>query len=200
MMHIGMIGAGRVSQALARYVLQTGHTVILSNSHGPESLSALVQALGTGATAGEVAEAARAPLVLLAVPWSQVPQALSGLPAWEGRILIDATNQFVRTGQHPLLADLGGRVSSEIVADLAPGARVVKALNTLLMENFEAGPKQGAGRRVIFLSGNESAKREVGALFSSFGFVIIDLGDLHTGGLIQQAGGPLAGRDLVQYA
>src|SRR5215469_1051544 len=150
-MQVGMIGAGHVSQALARYLLQAGHRVMLSSRHGPESLADRVRALGDGATAGTVKEAARAPIVLLAVPWTQIAPALSGLPPWEGRILIDATNHFVQTEPQLLLADLGGRVSSEMVAELAPGARVVKGLNTLTMERFEAGPRQGTGRRVIFL-------------------------------------------------
>jgi len=197
-MQIGFLGAGRVSQALVHYVLQTGHTVVLSNSHGPESLSALRDTLGPGTTAGTIEEAAQAPIVVLAVPWTQVSNVLSHVPAWENRILIDTTNQFVGTGSDVHLADLGDRASSELVADLAPGARVVKALNTFYMEHFESGPKLGPGRRVVFLSGDESAKREVGALFREFGFAVIDLGDLHTGGLMQQAGGPLAGLQLFQ--
>lgn len=198
-MHIGMIGAGTVSQSLARYLLPAGHTVLLSNSRGPESLSALVAELGPGVTAGTVKEAAQTPMVLLAVPWTQVPRALSGLPAWQGRILIDATNPLVKEGSQLLLADLGGRGSSEMVAELAPGARVVKALNSLYATNFVAGPRLGEVRRVVFLSGDEeSAKREVGALLSELGFAVIDLGDLQTGGRMQQAGGPLAGLDLFQ--
>ncbi len=198
-MQMGMIGAGRVAQSLARYLLPAGHTALLSNSRGPESLSALVAELGPGATAGTVEEAAQLPMVLLAVPWAAVPKALSGLPAWEGRILIDATNQFVTEGSQLVVADLGGRGSSEIVAELAPGARVVKAINSVFIKNFAAGPRLGEVRRVIFLSGDdESAKREVGALITGFGFTVIDLGDLQTGGRMQQAGGPLAGLDLFQ--
>ena len=198
-MKIGMIGAGRVAQSVARYLLPAGHTVLLSNSRGPESLSALVAELGPGARAGTVEEAAQTPMVLLAVPWTAVPKALSGLPVWEGRILIDATNQFVTEGSQLLIADLGGRGSSEMVAELAPGARVVKAINSVYTKNFAAGPRLGEVRRVIFLSGDdESAKREVGALISGLGFAVIDLGELQTGGRIQQAGGPLAGLDLFQ--
>jgi 8-hydroxy-5-deazaflavin:NADPH oxidoreductase len=128
-----------------------------------------------------------------------VPKALSGLPAWQGRILLDATDQFVAQGSQIVVADPGGRGSSEIVAELAPGARVVKAINSVLMENFAAGSWLGEVRRVILLSGDDAgAKHEVGALISGLGFAVIDLGDLQTGGRMQQAGGPLAGRDLFQ--
>ncbi len=69
-------------------------------------------------SAGTVAEAAAAGIVAIAVPWTSVPTAVSGLQ-WDGQPVIDATNAFD--------ADLGGRTSSEIVADLVPGARLVKA-------------------------------------------------------------------------
>ncbi len=87
-----------------------------------------------------------------------------------------------------VLADLGGRGASEIVASLAPGARLVKAFNSILMSNFEAGPKRGDARRVLFVSGDDaSAKSTVKALIENFRFAVIDLGGLQTGGRLQQA-------------
>ena len=54
--------------------------------------------------------------------------SLKDLPPWNGRVLIDATNPFVETSPKLVLADLGGKGASEIVAALAPGARIVKVL------------------------------------------------------------------------
>jgi predicted dinucleotide-binding enzyme len=45
---------------------------------------------------------------------------------------------------------------------------------------------------------DEDAKKQVGTLLADFGYSVIDLGDLRDGGLIQQAGGPLAGRNLLE--
>jgi predicted dinucleotide-binding enzyme len=105
---------------------------------------------------------------------------------------MDATNAF-----EPV--DLGGRTSSEIVAELVPGARLVKAANTLRADVLGADPHEAGGRRVIFLSGDDaSAKAAVAALFDSAGFFAIDLGDLVTGGQMQQRGGPLVGHNLVR--
>src|SRR5213595_943016 len=145
-MRIGIIGAGGIAQAVAKQALGAGYEVILSNSRGPETLKAVVQRLGAGAAAGSVREAAQADLVVLAVQWSNVAKALGGLPDWNGRILIDATNP---TDGPPdfKLADLGGKTSSEVVASLAPGARVVKALNTLIVANLSADPHEAGGRR-----------------------------------------------------
>jgi 8-hydroxy-5-deazaflavin:NADPH oxidoreductase len=97
------------------------------------------------------------------------------------------------------LADLKGRISSEIVAELAPGARVVKALNSIYMSRFSEGPKVGKGRRVLFVSGDDGvAKRAVAGLLKEFGFSTIDLGSLHEGGRAQQVGNDLAGPDPVE--
>ena len=100
-----------------------------------------------------------------------------------------------------VLADLGGIGASEIVAGFAPGARIVKAFNSIRMAHFNEGPVNGQGKRVIFVSGDdETSKRVVKDLIESFGFAAIDLGGLVTGGRIQQAGGPLAGLDLFVAA
>ena len=108
------------------------------------------------------------------MPWRSVPEALSGLPDWSGRILVDATNPFKETTPKLVLDDLGDRGASEIVADLAPGARVVKAFNSITMTNFEAGPKRGDARRAVLVSGDdEDAKTKIKQLITSFGFAVI---------------------------
>src|SRR5216683_2594528 len=143
---IGIIGAGHVGQALARTALRAGREVVIANSRGPQSLAPVVAALGAGVSAGTVGEAATAGIVAIAVPWASVPAAVAGLH-WNGQVVMDATNAFN--------ADLGGRTSSEIVADLLPGARLVKAANTLGANVLAADPHEAGGRRVIFVSGDD---------------------------------------------
>ena len=164
--------------------------VVIANSRGPESLAPVVAALGKGVSAGTVLEAAAAGIVAIAVPWPNVPAAVSGLH-WNGQTVIDATNAWN--------AELGGRTSSEIVADLVPGARLVKAANTLAANDLAADPHEAGGRRVIFLSGDDApAKAAVVELFDDAGFFPIDLGDLATGGRMQQLGGALPSHNLVR--
>jgi predicted dinucleotide-binding enzyme len=196
-MKIGTIGAGEVALAFAREAIALRHEVVLSSRSGPETLSAKVAELGKGASAAPVAEAASLDYVLLAVPWNNVENALSGLPAWNGRVLIDATNPFAQYSPKLVLADLKGTGASEIVAGFAKGARVVKAFNSIVTARFNEGPIKGNGRRVIFVSGDhDEPKTFVKDLITKFGFMAIDLGGLVTGGRMQQAGGPLAGLDL----
>jgi predicted dinucleotide-binding enzyme len=197
-MTLGTLGAGQVAQAFAIHLLKAGHEVLLSNSRGPDSLKQLVSKLGKGARAVTMEEAARAPIVVLAVPWPQVEEVLAKLPEWEGRILIDATNHFLLPSME--LADLKGRVSSEIVSELDPSARVVKALNTLYASNLTLDPKVENGRRVIFVSGDDGdAKAEISGLLKGLGVAVIALGSLSEGGRAQQVGNGLAGVDLVQF-
>jgi predicted dinucleotide-binding enzyme len=188
---VGIVGAGRLGQAMARTARRAGRPVVIANSRGPESLTSVVAALGDGASAGTVLDAAAARIVVIAVPWASVPEALEGLQ-WNGQIVIDATNDFDPS-------DLDGRTSSEVVADLVGGAPVVKAANTLLAAVLGADPHEAGGQRVLFLSGDDlNAKTEVSALFQDAGFFTIDLGDLISGGKMQQVGGPLAGANLIR--
>jgi predicted dinucleotide-binding enzyme len=194
---VGIIGAGNIGQAFARLARRAGREVVIANSRGAESLASVVEALGGGVSAGTIDEAAASPMVVIAVPWTSVPAAVAGL-AWNGEIVIDATNAFLFPELKP--AELNGRPSTEIVAELVAGARVVKAANTLPAEVLGADPHDAGGRRVLFLSGDDgAAKAEVSELFEAAGFVAIDLGDLATGGLLQQAAaGPLPGLNLVR--
>jgi hypothetical protein len=197
-MKIGFIGAGAVAQSIARSAIQAGHEVVLSARRGPQALGDIVAGLGPNASADTVQEVARLELVMLAVPWLQVPSALDGLPNWAGRILVDTTNPFTQLEPELVLADLRGTGASEIVAAHAPGARVVKAFNAIRMEHYDKGPKFHDGKRVIFVSGDDmDAKAVVIALVKEFGYAAVDLGGLVAGGRMQQAGGPIAGRDWV---
>ena len=188
---VGIIGAGRLGQAMARTALRAGRQVVIANSRGPGSLGSVVAALGDGVSAGTVGEAASADIVVLAVPWPRVPEAVRGI-AWDGRIVIDTTNDFDGT-------DLDGTTSTELVASLVPDARVVKAANTLRADLLAADPQEAGGQRVMFVSGDDAeARSQVEILFADAGFSSIDLGGLATGGVLQQVGGPLAGANLIR--
>jgi predicted dinucleotide-binding enzyme len=196
-MKIGILGAGGIGQAFAGHMARAGFEVILSNNHGPESLAGTATKLGGATRAGTREEAAQADVVLLSVPWQQCEAALSGLPPWNARILIDATNAIVFPEFKP--ADLKGKTSSEVVASLTPGARVVKAMNTLGKEILASDPHVGGGQRVLFLSGDDKdAKKQLRAMLEKAGFAVIDLGGLKEGGKLQQFGGPLAGHNLIK--
>lgn len=193
-MRIGIIGVGEVGKRLARSLVGAGHDVVVASARGAAALAPTAADLGT--EVAEVEQVAALDVVVLAVPWRAVADTLDPLPDWEGRILVDATNPFLSVDP-PSLEDLGGRSASRIVAGHASGARVVKAFNSITMVDFAKGPGDADARRVLFLSGDDSsAKATIAQLIADIGYAAIDLGDLDVGGRMQQAGGPLAGRDF----
>ncbi len=188
---VGIIGAGRLGQAMARTALRAGRRVVIANSRDPESLASVVSELGDGVSAGTVEQASAVGIVVIAVPWDRVPEAVQGIE-WDGQAVIDATNDWAAD-------DLNGRTSSELVADLVVGARVVKAANTLSAEVLGSDPHDAGCHRVIFISGDDAdAKADVAALFQDAGFAAIDLGELATGGAMQQIHHPLSGVNLIR--
>jgi predicted dinucleotide-binding enzyme len=188
---VGIVGAGRLGQAMARVALRAGRRVVLANSRGPDSLADVVSELGDRVAAGTVEHTSAARIVVIAVPWPRVPEAVRGIQ-WNGRIVLDTTNDFDGT-------DLDGTTSSQLVASLVPDARVVKAANTLRADVLAANPQEGGGQRVMFVSSDDAdARAQVATLFGDAGFSAIDLGSLATGGALQQVGGPLAGANLIR--
>src|SRR6201981_1140097 len=156
-MEIGTIGAGDFAQAFAKRALKIGHKVKLSNNRGPETKAVTKE------------EGAACEIVLLAVPWDNVPETLASLPKWKNQILIDGTNPFHGKAGNFTLANVGNLSTSQLVAALAPRARVVKALNNMIVPNLEADPVVNGARRVAFISADDdNAKKRVQTLLDGF--------------------------------
>lgn len=197
--NIAIIGAGAIGSAIARILSRAGVAATIANSRGAESLAALREELGPLITPVGIEEAAKADVVFLAVPWSKIPDAVRGLPDWNGRIVIDANNAIEVPAFRAV--DLGGRASSSVIADLLPGARVVKAFNHLQAAVLAGDPQAEGGRRVLFVAGDDAdAKATVHQLIDQLGFAGIDLGTLDGGGRLSQfPGGPLPTLNLVRF-
>jgi 8-hydroxy-5-deazaflavin:NADPH oxidoreductase len=201
-MKIGFLGAGNVTRTFGRHLINAGHTIVVSNSRGPETLADFVADLGPGAIAGTKEQAAECDVVILAVHWVKVREAVKGTD-WRGRILIDATNAHMDqkpdislAGVTRSRAALKGRTSSEMVAEMAVGARLVKSISNMPMAWIQDFSPQKP-RTVIFTSGNDNeAKQLVIELVNSTGLVAIDLGSLAIGGAMHEVGAPLSGIDL----
>jgi predicted dinucleotide-binding enzyme len=196
-MRIGIIGSGSIGGAAARLFARTKHTVALSHSGPPETLRELVAPLGPSARATTADDAASsADVVLLAIPWRKRDQ----LPAarLRGKIVIDAMNHYAPDFS---LYDLGGSTSSEMVAEVLPGARVVKALNTLRAEDLATRGRTDLPveeRPALFLAGDDAeAKAVVARLIEDIGFAPVDTGSLRDGGRFQQPGSSISARIIT---
>ncbi|MDB4957185.1 MAG: hypothetical protein JWO36_4754 [Myxococcales bacterium] len=194
-MSYAIIGSGHIGGALASQFARKGIDVQIANKRGPASLANLVRDLGPSVKAVSLQEALSANIVFLAVPFSAVRDSVREAKGWGGRIVVDATNAV---GVPP--GELGGRLSTELVAEAVPGARVVKAFNTMFAAVLAQDPAQSGGHRVVFLSGNdEQANVEVAALVERLGFAPVVLGGVAEGGRLQHFGGALVGLNLIKH-
>lgn len=189
-MNIGVIGSGNIGAGAARLFAAAGHRVVVSNSRGPETLEGLVEEIGPGVRAGPVGEAAEfGEVVMEAIPFGRYEE----LPAdkLSGKVFVTASNYYPgRNGE----LYLGGRASAELVREHLPGARVVKAFNTIPFGRLRENGRPDAPveeRETIFLAGDdEEAKRIVSGLIEDIGFAPVDTGTL-AGSRRQEPGSPV---------
>jgi 8-hydroxy-5-deazaflavin:NADPH oxidoreductase len=188
-MNIGIIGSGNVGGTLGTRWAQAGHQVIFgSRNPGSDEMQQLIAKSGghqgRSARAASLADAARSSeVLLLATPWPATKAVLQGLGDLAGKVLIDAVN--------PLLPDLSGlelgttTSAAERVAAWVPGAKVVKAFNTVGF-NIMANPAFGAERPVMFYCGDDAAaKQTVRPLVDQLGFQAVDAGPLTQARLLE---------------
>jgi 8-hydroxy-5-deazaflavin:NADPH oxidoreductase len=177
-MNIGVIGTGNVGGALGKLWAAKGHQVVFGTRDPADpKVRELLRSTNGKARAVSVREAAASTeVVVLAVPWPAVLDAVRSAGDLTGKILVDSTN--------PLAPDLSGLVlgannsAAEEVARLAKGAKVVKAFNTIGAPNF-ANPHFGSERASMFIAGDDpAAKKAVAKLTSDLDFEVVDVGPL----------------------
>jgi predicted dinucleotide-binding enzyme len=194
-----IIGAGKVGQALARAFARKKIEVAIASRGSPEALAPVAQAIGPTIIPKSLQDAVKAEIVLLAVPFGTQKEVAKAGKSWQGKIVIDVTNAY---GVAP--EELGNLPSSVVISQAFPGARLVKAFNSLPAETLAEDPNIKGGRRVVFLSSDdESAASEVAALIEQLDFAPVQLGKLAEGGLLVQARGKswaqLIFQDFVKF-
>ncbi len=185
---IGFIGAGHIGSQLARLSVASGYDVVVSNSRGPETLSALVQELGAHACAGTVVEAARAgDIVVVSVPLKSY-RAVPVEPL-AGKVVIDTNNYYPQRDGHIRELDDESTTTAELLQAHLPTSRVVKAFNHIYAAELttHGQPAGTKGRRALVIAGDDpAAKATVSQLIDRFGFDTVDAGPLREGWRIQR--------------
>ncbi len=171
-----MVGAGRIGGNAARLSAVAGHQVMVSFSRDESRLRALAEDIG--GRSGAPREAAEfGEVVMLSVPWPLIDDILGQIGPLDGKVVIDTTNHFGRGGLEALPE---GMTAAQLNQRRMPGARLVKAYNTLTAGfQAEAAGRTGPDRVVIFMCGDDTdAKATVARLIDDSGFTPVDLGGL----------------------
>jgi predicted dinucleotide-binding enzyme len=185
---IGLIGAGRIGSQLARLAVARGYKVVISNSRGPDTLSALVAELGPDARAATPVEAAQAgDIVVVTVPlknYRTVP-----VEPLTGKIVIDTNNYYPQRDGHIPELDSESTTTSELLQAHLPASKVVKAFNHIYAAELttHGQPAGTPNRRALVIAGNDdAAKATVTRLIDQFGFDTVDAGPLSESWRIQR--------------
>jgi predicted dinucleotide-binding enzyme len=191
---VGLIGSGRIGGTVAKLAVAAGHSVILSNSRGPDTLQGLASQLGPLARAGTGQEAAEGgDLVVVTIPLRAFQQVPAGPLA--GKVVIDTCNYYPqRDGRLPEL-DSGTLTSSELIQRHLAGSAVVKVFNNIFYKHLESlsRPSGATDRSFLPIAGDDpAAKAAVTEFLDSIGYGTVDAGPLAEGWR-QQPGTPVYG-------
>jgi 8-hydroxy-5-deazaflavin:NADPH oxidoreductase len=197
-MKIGIIGAGQIGGTLTRRLTELGHTVLVANSRGPESLVDLAKE--TGAKAVPVKDAVRGvDLVVVTIPEKNIPKLPAGLFADVDPqvVVVDTGNYYPRQRDGRIDGIEQGLLESRWVVQQL-GRPVIKAFNNIYAKHLlELGKPRGTpGRIALPLAGDDDkAKAVVMRLIDELGFDAVDAGSLDESWR-QQPGTPVYTNDL----
>ena len=205
-MKIGIIGAGMIGSTLAKIWADAGHDVIVASRH-PDELKPLVERIGARATAGTPIEAAAlGHVVMLTVPLKAIPDLARDLKQeLTGKVVLDTSNAYERRdGATATEATSDPRGSAGWAAAMFPGARWVKAFNTVHFKTLEAGAHRDGDRIGIPLASDDPAALDMAdELVREAGFDPVIVGTLARGKEFEP-GTPMyntgnTGRQLREY-
>ena len=193
-MDIAVIGTGNMGTGLATQLARAGYGVALAGRDVDKARS-VAGSIGLRVTASDArAAAADAPVIVLAVPYDQAVPVLASLGDVAGKVVVDLTNPL--TPDFMALTVGHATSAAETIAAAAPGARVVKAFNTILAQVMARGADFGAERAQVFVAADDAkAKATVSGLAERIGFSPVDAGPLRNARYLE----PLAGQN-IQFA
>lgn len=181
-MRVGIIGTGRVGQAIARGLSKTQNEV----RFGSRDPSKVEVTLGMNVESQE-AVAGWAEVLILAVPYSAVPETVRTLNGGklDGKVLVDATNVLSPSRDLALGFTTSG---AEELAKLVPRTRVVKAFNTVFARNMSTGQLAGEPLALFVAGDDAAAKESVMRLGREIGFEPVDAGPLKAARYLEPMG------------
>lgn len=184
-MRIATVGTGKMGSGLARRLIQASQRVAIA-SRDPEKAAALAVALGNGAIQCRLDEVrALAEIIVLAVPYEAMSETLQALGDLKGKILVDISNPV--TPDYMALVIGHSTSAAEEIQKLAPGARVVKAFNTIFAELFDS-PADAAPVQVFYTADDRDTGERVASLITQAGFAPVHAGPLRNARYLEPVG------------
>lgn len=195
-----------IGSTLAKLWADAGHEIRLASRH-PEELQPFVARLGKGASSGTPAEAAKfGEVVMLTVPLAAVPSLARDLTPWlDGKVVLDTGNAYEeRDGDAAREATGHPRGSAGWAAAMFPGARWVKAFNTVYFKTLEGEAHRKGDRVGIPLAGDDREALDTAArLARDAGFDPVIIGTLERGKEFEPGTRPyntgMSGRELRTF-
>jgi predicted dinucleotide-binding enzyme len=173
-MKIGVLGAGRMTEAIVPHWLAAGHEVMIGGRTTAKA-EQLAARLGTGS--GSLREAAEfGDVIFLSVLYQGVESTLRAAgDALAGKVLLDCTNP-VESERFTLVTEPGTSIAETIAA--ASGARVVKALNQVERQVWMTGARYDGEPLVVPIAGEADPKAVAEQLIRDAGAQPLDAGEL----------------------
>lgn len=185
-MTIAIIGTGNMGSGMARLLASKGIDVAIGH-RDPAKAAALASEIGPRAHGGGAQAAAKlADIVVLAVNYGSAGEALKGAGDLTGKIVIDISNPI--TPDSKALTVGHTTSAAEEIQKLVPGARVVKAFNTIFAQLLPAEARVGREVQVFVAGDDDAAKEAVSAMASSVGFTPVDAGPLSNARYLEPVG------------
>ena len=147
-----VVGTGSIGAVLAQRFSDHHVPALFANTRGPETID--VTELSASITPVTLDTALDADVIILAIPFLQVRELGGRRADWSGKIVVDTTNAFLVPNSEKIL---GGRLSTDFNAEAFPGAAVVKSFNQTAARQLAEKRPSEFGRRVVFVSSNDSA-------------------------------------------
>jgi 8-hydroxy-5-deazaflavin:NADPH oxidoreductase len=192
-----IVGSGNIGSALARLFGRAGLEVWIANTRRPDTIREVAASAGPSVLPVSLVEALTCDVIFLAIPFPAVEQFGKELPDWTGKTIVDATNAHYAPNHAEHI--LKGRLSAHYVADVLPGARVVKAFNQLPAQVLAAPVPPAEGRRVVFIaSDSPESSAQIAELTKALGLSAVELGRIDEGGRLIQVPNALVLRNFVE--
>jgi predicted dinucleotide-binding enzyme len=183
-MKIAIVGPGKLGSALGKLWARKGHEIVVTFSRDPAKLEAIAKELG--ARALPVKEAVLASdVVVLATKWALVPEVIAQAGSLAGKVVLDCTNTM--SPRKTADGQVETRSCAEVLAEMAPGARVVKTFNQAFEQILQADSRlfDGVKPTMFFCGDDAEAKKVAAQLVEETDFEAIDAGPLENARYIE---------------